>query len=102
MELDIGVEAISQQTVINARVYMCVCAVMGPTVSVRFCLFSGFLVVGGCCWSMDGAGALVFQFGVSLDCVFTSYWWLPRHVGGRGRCICVCVRLLEVSVWPIE
>ena len=61
-----------------------------------FVFCSGFLVVGG---FMDRAGVLVFQFGVLLDCVFTSYWWLPPpHVGGRGRCICVCVRLLEVSV----
>ena len=39
-----------------------------------FVFCSGFLVVGG---FMDRAGVLVFQFGVLLDCVFTSYWWLP-------------------------
>ena len=62
-----------------------------------FVFCSGFLVVGG---FMDRAGVLVFQFGVLLDCVFTSYWWLPPHVGGRGRCICVfsvTYRITEAS-----
>ena len=62
-----------------------------------FVFCSGFLVVGG---FMDRAGVLVFQFGVLLDCVFTSYWWLPPPCGwpwSMYMCLCAVVGSFSVT-----
>ena len=75
--------------------------------------FSGFRVIGGCCWFMDGAGALVSLLRVYKGCLVCGWIVCLRPTGGSPPPpprslwvavgdVCVCVRLLEVSVWPIE